>query len=159
MKGKGNLVLTGKLGEVMQESAKIAYSFVRIHTSDLGVDGEKVESTDVHVHVPEGATPKDGPSAGVTLVTAIVSAFTGKKVRGDVAMTGEVTLRGKVLPIGGLKEKSLAAYRLGIKTVIIPKGNEKDLENIPENVRKELKFIPVSTVSEVLDNAIVKDAE
>ena len=159
MKGKGNLVLTGKLGEVMQESAKIAYSFVRIHTSDLGVDGEKFESTDVHVHVPEGATPKDGPSAGVTLVTAIVSAFTGKKVRGDVAMTGEVTLRGKVLPIGGLKEKSLAAYRLGIKTVIIPKGNEKDLENIPENVRKELKFIPVSTVSEVLDNALVKDAE
>ncbi len=159
MKGKGNLVLTGKLGEVMQESAKIAYSFVRIHTYDLGVDGEKFESTDVHVHVPEGATPKDGPSAGVTLVTAIVSAFTGKKVRGDVAMTGEVTLRGKVLPIGGLKEKSLAAYRLGIKTVIIPKGNEKDLENIPENVRKELKFIPVSTVSEVLDNALVKDAE
>ena len=155
MKGKGNLVLTGKLGDVMQESAKIAYSFVKLHTEDFGIEADKFENTDVHIHVPEGATPKDGPSAGVTLVTAIVSAFTGKKVRGDIAMTGEVTLRGKVLPIGGLKEKSLAAFRLGIKNVIIPKDNEKDLENIPENVKKELNFISVSTVNEVLENAII----
>ncbi len=153
-KGKGNLYLTGKLGDVMQESAKIALTYVKMHADELGIDEKKFEEEDVHVHVPEGATPKDGPSAGVTLTTAITSAFTGKKVRGDVAMTGEVTLRGKVLPIGGLKEKSLAAYRLGIRNVIIPKRNEKDLEEIPANIRNEIKFIPVSTVNEVLNAAI-----
>ena len=154
-KGKGNLYLTGKLGDVMQESAKIALTYVKMHADELGIDEKKFEEEDVHVHVPEGATPKDGPSAGVTLTTAITSAFTGKKVRGDVAMTGEVTLRGKVLPIGGLKEKSLAAYRLGIRNVIIPKRNEKDLEEIPANIRNEIKFIPVSTVNEVLNAAIL----
>ncbi len=153
--GKGNLILTGHLGDVMQESAKIALSFVKINAEKYGLKKELFETTDVHIHVPEGATPKDGPSAGVTLSTAILSAFTGKKVRGDIAMTGEVTLRGKVLPIGGLKEKSLAAYRLGIKTVIIPEKNKKDLEEIPKNIADEMKFIPVSDVNEVFKNAII----
>ena len=154
MKGKGDLFLTGKLGDVMKESAKIAHSYVKLHVDELGIDAEDFACKDVHIHIPEGATPKDGPSAGITLVTAIWSAFSGKKVRGDVAMTGEVTLRGKVLPIGGLKEKSLAAYRLGIRKVIIPKKNVKDLEEIPENIRKEIKFIPVERVEEVLKNAL-----
>ena len=152
--GKGNIVLTGHLGDVMQESAKIAYSFVKFSADKYGINKEEFEKTDVHIHVPEGATPKDGPSAGITLATAILSAFTGRMVRGDVAMTGEITLRGKVLPIGGLKEKSLAAYRLGIRTVIIPEKNKKDLEEIPENIRKEMKFIPVSTADEVFENAL-----
>ncbi|MBR2385103.1 MAG: endopeptidase La [Clostridia bacterium] len=154
LEGKGEIFLTGKLGDVMKESAKIAHSFVKINAENLGIDLEKFTTHDVHIHIPEGATPKDGPSAGITMVTAITSAFTGRKVRGDVAMTGEVTLRGKVLPIGGLKEKSLAAYRLGIKTVIIPKKNVKDLEEIPNNIRKEMKFIPTETVEEVLKNAL-----
>ena len=153
-KGKGEVYLTGKLGEVMKESAKIAHSYVKLNAENLGIDLDKFTSYDVHIHIPEGATPKDGPSAGITMVTAIASAFTDKKVRGDIAMTGEVTLRGKVLPIGGLKEKSLAAYRLGIKTIIIPKKNAKDLEEIPNNIRKEMKFIPVETVEEVLINAL-----
>lgn len=153
-KGKGNLVLTGKLGDVMQESAKIALTYVKMHSTELGIDEKEFENNDVHIHVPEGATPKDGPSAGVTLTTAIASAFTGRKVRGDIAMTGEVTLRGKVLPIGGLKEKSLAAYRLGVRNVIIPDKNEKDLEEIPSNIRKEMKFVPVSDLREVLSAAL-----
>lgn len=153
-KGKGNLVLTGKLGDVMQESAKIALTYVKMHSTELGIDEKEFENNDVHIHVPEGATPKDGPSAGVTLTTAIASAFTGRKVRGDIAMTGEVTLRGKVLPIGGLKEKSLAAYRLGVRNVIIPDKNEKDLEDIPSNIRKEMKFVPVSDLREVLSAAL-----
>lgn len=153
-KGKGNLVLTGKLGDVMQESAKIALTYVKMHSEKLGIDEKEFENNDVHIHVPEGATPKDGPSAGVTLTTAIASAFTGRKVRGDIAMTGEVTLRGKVLPIGGLKEKSLAAYRLGIRNVIIPDKNVKDLEEIPSNIRKEMKFVPVSDLREVLSTAL-----
>ena len=153
-KGKGEIYLTGKLGDVMKESAKIAHSYVKLNAEKLGIDLDKFTSYDVHIHIPEGATPKDGPSAGITMVTAIASAFTDKKVRGDVAMTGEVTLRGKVLPIGGLKEKSLAAYRLGIKTIIIPKKNVKDLEEIPNNIRKEMKFIPVESVDEVLKTAL-----
>lgn len=153
-KGKGNLVLTGKLGDVMQESAKIALTYVKMHSTELCIDEKEFENNDVHIHVPEGATPKDGPSAGVTLTTAIASAFTGRKVRGDIAMTGEVTLRGKVLPIGGLKEKSLAAYRLGVRNVIIPDKNEKDLEEIPSNIRKEMKFVPVSDLREVLSTAL-----
>ena len=153
-KGKGNLVLTGKLGDVMQESAKIALTYVKMHSTELGIDEKEFENNDVHIHVPEGATPKDGPSAGVTLTTAIASVFTGRKVRGDIAMTGEVTLRGKVLPIGGLKEKSLAAYRLGVRNVIIPDKNEKDLEEIPSNIRKEMKFVPVSDLREVLSTAL-----
>ena len=153
-KGKGNLVLTGKLGDGMQESAKIALTYVKMHSTELCIDEKEFENNDVHIHVPEGATPKDGPSAGVTLTTAIASAFTGRKVRGDIAMTGEVTLRGKVLPIGGLKEKSLAAYRLGVRNVIIPDKNEKDLEEIPSNIRKEMKFVPVSDLREVLSTAL-----
>ncbi|MBR1868280.1 MAG: endopeptidase La [Clostridia bacterium] len=154
-KGKGNVILTGHLGDVMQESARIALSFVKVNAEKFGLKDFKFDEIDVHVHVPEGATPKDGPSAGVTLTTAMVSAFTGKKVRGDVAMTGEITLRGKVLPIGGLKEKSLAAYRLGIRTVIIPEKNLKDLEEIPDLIKKEMKFIPASEAQTVLENALV----
>ena len=154
MKGKGALNLTGKLGDVMQESAKTAISFIRSHAKDYGIDSTVFETTDVHVHVPEGATPKDGPSAGITIATALLSAFTNKVVRRDIAMTGEVTLRGNVLAIGGLKEKSLAAYRLGIKTVIIPKQNVKDLEEVPTAIKEQVKFIAVSNVQEVFKAVI-----
>ena len=151
MPGKGELKLTGKLGEVMKESALAALSFIRTHAEQYGVDSEKFKNCDLHVHVPEGATPKDGPSAGITMATAILSAYTGCPVRGDVAMTGEITLRGKVLPIGGLKEKSLAARRLGIKTVIIPYDNKREIEELPAVVQKDVCFIPVKTVDEVFD--------
>ena len=135
----------------MKESALAAFTYIRSNAEKYGIDEEKFTSTDVHIHVPEGATPKDGPSAGITIATAILSVFTEKKVRKDVAMTGEITLRGKVLPIGGLKEKALAARRIGIKNVIIPIGNEKDIEEIPETVRKDVKFYPVERVDEVFD--------
>ncbi len=154
MKGKGNLSLTGKLGEVMQESAKTAISYIRSHASEYGIDSAVFETTDVHVHVPEGATPKDGPSAGITIATALLSAFTSKKVKRSIAMTGEVTLRGNVLAIGGLKEKSLAGYRLGIKEIIIPSQNVKDLEEVPSEVKEQIKFIPVSNVKEVFERVI-----
>ncbi len=149
MKGKGNLMLTGKLGEVMQESAKTAISYIRANANEYGIDSTVFENTDVHIHVPEGATPKDGPSAGITMATAIASAFTGRKVKRSIAMTGEITLRGNVLPIGGLKEKSLAAYRLGIRQIIIPKKNVKDLEEIPSEISKDIEFIAVDNVKEV----------
>ena len=149
MKGKGEIKLTGKLGDVMKESALAAITYIRSHADLYGLDSGTFAETDIHLHVPEGATPKDGPSAGITIATAILSVFTGKKVRNDVAMTGEITLRGKVLPIGGLKEKALAARRVGIYNIIIPKDNLKDLEEIPEHIKKELHFIPVSTVDEV----------
>ena len=149
MPGKGDLKLTGKLGDVMKESAQAALTYIRANADKFQIPAEKFSSFDLHVHVPEGATPKDGPSAGITIATAILSAFSGKNVRGDVAMTGEITLRGKVLPIGGLKEKSLAARRVGIKTVIIPEGNRKDIEELPAVVREEIKFIPVKQVDEV----------
>ena len=151
MPGKGELKLTGKLGDVMKESALAALSFIRSHADVYGIEIEKFSNSDLHVHVPEGATPKDGPSAGITMATAILSAFTGKAVRGDVAMTGEITLRGKVLPIGGLKEKSLAARRLGIKTVIIPYENKREIEELPAVVQKDVTFLPVKTVQEVFD--------
>ncbi|MBO5712618.1 MAG: endopeptidase La [Clostridia bacterium] len=154
MKGKGNLSLTGKLGEVMQESAKAAITYIRSHAEELGVNAEIFEKTDIHVHVPEGAVPKDGPSAGITLATAIYSALTGKKVKRNIAMTGEITLRGTVLAIGGVKEKALAAYRLGIKTIIIPKKNEKDLEELPAEIRGKIKFIGVSNVKKVFDTVL-----
>ncbi len=153
--GKGEIKLTGQLGDVMKESAQAALSHIRAHAEEYGVDYEKFTNTDLHIHVPEGATPKDGPSAGITMATAILSALTGRAVRGDIAMTGEITLRGKVLPIGGLKEKSLAARRVGIATVIMPQGNAKDLESLPEEVKKDVRFIPVSTVDEVFALALV----
>ena len=155
MHGKGEIILTGKLGDVMKESARAAISYIRANAEKFGVDEERFEKTDIHIHVPEGATPKDGPSAGITMATAILSAFTDKPVRKSVAMTGEITLRGKVLPIGGLKEKALAAYRAGIKCVIIPKANEKDLADIPEEVRKDVEFIPVTDAYSVFKAAIV----
>ena len=156
MPGKGKVTETGKLGDVMKESIETAYSVVRSHSKDLGIDPEVFEKTDLHIHVPEGATPKDGPSAGIAMYTTMVSVFTKIPVKKDVAMTGEITLQGRVLPIGGLKEKLLAALRGGIKTVIIPKDNEKDLSEIPDNVKSEMKIIPVSDVSEVLKIALTK---
>jgi ATP-dependent Lon protease len=154
VKGKGEIRLTGKLGDVMKESAFAAFTYIRANAERYGIDSEVFEKTDIHIHVPEGATPKDGPSAGITMATAILSVFTDRKVKKDVAMTGEITLRGKVLPIGGLKEKSLAARRIGIKNVIIPIGNVKDVEEIPETVRKDIRFIPVENVDEVFAIAL-----
>ena len=155
LKGKGNLLLTGQLGDVMKESGRAALTCIRARSEKLKIDEKFYEENDIHVHFPEGAVPKDGPSAGITMTTAIVSALTGKKVRADVAMTGEITLRGKVLPIGGLKEKSLAAYREGIYTVIMPKANERDLDEIAPVVKAKMKFIPVETIDEVLKVALV----
>jgi len=157
--GKGRMKTTGKLGDVMKESIEAASSFVRSIAPRLGVKPTVFETIDIHVHVPEGATPKDGPSAGVGMVTSIVSVLTGIAVKKDIAMTGEVTLRGNVLAIGGLKEKLLAALRGGIKTVLIPMENEKDLPEIPDNVKEGLTIIPVSHVSEVLKLALVKEPE
>ncbi len=156
MPGKGKITQTGKLGDVMKESIETAYSVVRSHSKDLGIDPDIFEKTDIHVHVPEGATPKDGPSAGIAMYTTLVSVLTKIPVRKDVAMTGEITLQGRVLPIGGLKEKLLSALRGGIKTVIIPKDNEKDLAEIPDIVTKGMKIVPVSEVSEVLKIALSK---
>lgn len=155
MQGKGDITLTGKLGDVMKESARAAISYIRSNAETYGLTDEQFTTTDIHVHVPEGATPKDGPSAGITMATAILSAFTKKPVRRDIAMTGEITLRGRVLPIGGLKEKSLAAYRIGVKDVIIPQGNIKDLEEVPEVVKNSVHFIPVESVGDVFKNAII----
>ena len=155
MHGKGDILLTGKLGDVMKESARAAISYIRANSQTYGIDSSTFETTDIHIHVPEGATPKDGPSAGITMATAILSAFTRKPVKSSVAMTGEITLRGKVLPIGGLKEKALAAYRVGVKDVIIPADNKKDLEEIPENIREKLHFIPVTDVDAVFKSAII----
>ena len=155
MEGNGKLQLTGQLGDVMQESAKTAYSYVRANAKKFGIDEDFYKNKDIHIHAPEGAVPKDGPSAGVTMVTALVSALTGKKVRGNIAMTGEVTLTGQVLPIGGLKEKSLAAYRYGIDTIIIPKENEKDIEDIPDSIKNNIKIILAKQVDEVVKNAII----
>ena len=149
-KGKGKLILTGKLGEVMQESAQAGLSYIRSRTQEFHLPDNFYEKQDIHIHLPEGAVPKDGPSAGITMATAMISALTHKKVRGDVAMTGEITLRGRVLPIGGLKEKVLAAYREGIHTIILPKENTRDIEDIPETVRKTLEFVPVENMDEVL---------
>ncbi|MBI1954169.1 MAG: endopeptidase La, partial [Proteobacteria bacterium] len=156
MPGQGKTLITGKLGDVMQESVQAAISFVRSRAQDFGIDSSYFEKRDFHIHVPEGATPKDGPSAGITIATSIVSTITSIPVRKDVAMTGEVTLRGRVLAIGGLKEKLLAAHRGGIKVVIIPHDNEKDLVEVPDNVKKGLKIIPVKTVDEVLNIALTQ---
>jgi ATP-dependent Lon protease len=156
MKGKGSLTLTGQLGDVMKESAHAALSYIRSRAMTLGISNNLFSQKDIHIHVPAGAIPKDGPSAGITMATAIASVFTGRPVHKNIAMTGEVTLRGKVLPIGGLKEKTLAAKRMGIKKVIIPKRNEKDLEDIPKYVKKDMQFIAVEDMDEVLKNALIK---
>lgn len=154
--GKGKLVLTGKLGDVMKESAQAAFSYIRSKAVELGIEEDFHEKYDIHIHVPEGAVPKDGPSAGITIATALVSALSGKPIRKEVGMTGEITLRGRVLPIGGLKEKTLGAHRAGLTKIILPKDNEKDIEDIPESVRNELDFVLVSHVDEVLKHALAE---
>jgi len=154
MEGKGNLLLTGQLGDVMKESAQAALTYARARARQLGIDPARFEKTDIHIHVPAGAIPKDGPSAGVTMATALVSALTGRQTRRDVAMTGEITLRGKVLPIGGLKEKILAAHRAGISTFILPSKNVKDLEEVPQKVRRQMEMVPVADVDAVLAVAL-----
>jgi len=157
MPGKGRMQITGKLGDVMQESVKAAKSFVRSKCLEYGIIPPLFEKKDFHIHVPEGATPKDGPSAGVGMVTSIVSSITGIPVRRDVAMTGEVTLTGQVLPIGGLKEKLLAAHRAGIKEVLIPKENEKDLADMPKKIIDDVKITPVDHADQVLKVALTKE--
>ena len=154
LKGKGKLILTGQLGDVMQESAQAGLSYIRSRVDKFNLPGDFYEKQDIHIHLPEGAIPKDGPSAGITMTTAMVSALTHKKVRSDVAMTGEITLRGRVLPIGGLKEKVLAAYREGMHTIILPKDNVRDIEDIPETVRERLEFVPVENMDEVLHHVL-----
>jgi ATP-dependent Lon protease len=157
MEGKGKLQTTGKLGDVMQESAHAAMSYVRSRAHLLGIQRDFYRNLDIHVHVPEGAIPKDGPSAGITIATSICSALTNIPVRCNIAMTGEITVRGRVLPIGGLKEKLLAAHRQGIYELILPKDNEKDLPDIPENVRKEMKLHFVTNMDEVLKLALERE--
>jgi ATP-dependent Lon protease len=159
MAGKKGLTLTGQLGDVMKESAQAALSYIRSRARQLGISPDFFESTDIHIHVPAGAVPKDGPSAGITLATSLVSLLTGRPVRHDVAMTGEITLRGKVLPVGGIKEKVLGARRAGITNIVLPKRNEKDLEDIPAPIRNEMTFLFVDSIDEVLKIALEADAE
>src|SRR5690606_35408588 len=154
MPGKEGFVLTGQLGDVMKESARIALSYVRGHAEELGIDPDEFADREFHIHVPAGAIPKDGPSAGITMTTALVSLLTGRPVRHTVGMTGEVTLQGRVLPIGGVKQKVLAAHAAGLTDVILPERNRGDLEDVPEHVRDEMTFHPVMTIDEVLDLAL-----
>jgi len=156
-KGSGKIMLTGKLGDVMKESAQAGYSYVRSRAALLGIDEEAFDKNDIHVHIPEGAIPKDGPSAGITMACALASALTGSKIRHDVSMTGEITLRGRVLPVGGIKEKVLAANRAGIKVIVLPKDNKKDLDEVPANVKKNLQFKLVDHMDEVLDIALIRE--
>ena len=154
MFGTGKLQLTGQLGDVMKESAQAALSFVRTNAEKYGIMKDFLEKSDVHIHIPAGAMPKDGPSAGVTMFTALVSMLTGVRVRHDVAMTGEITLRGRVLPIGGLKEKVLAAHRAGIKRVLVPERNKADLDEVPQEIKNDLEFLFVSKMDQVLEGAL-----
>jgi ATP-dependent Lon protease len=155
MPGKGELIVTGKLGDVMKESAQAALSYVRSRSEKLKIDTKFYKKYDIHIHIPEGAIPKDGPSAGISMCTSIVSALTKRPVRRDIAMTGEITLRGRVLPIGGLKEKIIAAHRGGIKKVVIPKENEKDLRDIPQSISKQLNIVLVEHLDEVLTHSLI----
>lgn len=154
LSGKGNLLLTGKLGEVMKESAQTGFTYVRSRIKNLELEEDFHEKYDVHIHIPEGAIPKDGPSAGITIATALASALSNRKVNSNVAMTGEITLRGRVLPVGGIKEKVLAAHRAGCKVIILPAENKKDLEDIPANIKKSLEFELVESMDEVLEKAL-----
>jgi ATP-dependent Lon protease len=154
MKGNKRLILTGKLGDVMKESAQAAVSYVRSKARELGIDEEVFGSSDLHIHVPAGAVPKDGPSAGVTIATALVSLLTNRNVRADVAMTGEITLRGQVLPVGGIKQKVMAASRVGIDSVVLPRRNEPDLEEVPEEIRSKMSFVFADLVDEVFEAAL-----
>jgi ATP-dependent Lon protease len=154
--GKGKLTLTGQLGDVMKESAQAAFTYIRSRADQLGVPADFLDKNDVHLHIPEGAIPKDGPSAGISMCTALISALTGVPVNKDVAMTGEITLRGNVLPIGGVKEKSMSAHRAGIKKVLLPIDNKKDIEDIPESIREELEIVLVEHMDQVLEQALVK---
>jgi len=155
MDGTGDIELTGQLGDVMKESAKAAISYIRSNASKLGIDSDFHNKKDLHIHIPEGAVPKDGPSAGITMATAIVSSLTGKKISKQVAMTGEITITGRILPIGGLKEKSLAAYRAGIKTILIPKENMADTYDLPDQIRKDINFVVADSMDKVLNTAIL----
>jgi ATP-dependent Lon protease len=154
MPGTRGFTVTGKLGEVMKESALAARSYVRANAQELGIPPEIFNRSDIHLHVPAGAIPKDGPSAGVTIATALVSLLSGRCVRATVGMTGEITLRGQVLPVGGIKEKILAAHRAGLKTIILPRRNEKDLEDVPQEVRDQMEFVPVDRVDQVFEAAL-----
>ena len=156
MPGEGKFRVTGNLGKVMTESAEAAVSYIRSQNERFQLEPDFYKKKDIHIHIPEGATPKDGPSAGVTMATAIISALTGRKVRNDVAMTGEITIRGRVLPIGGLQEKVLAAKKVGIKTVILPKENEKDLDEIMDEIKDGMQFVLAETMEDVLQTALVK---
>jgi ATP-dependent Lon protease len=156
MPGKKNFKITGSVGEVMEESAQAALSYVRANASGLGINPDFFESTDIHLHIPTGATPKDGPSAGITMITALTSLLSKRTVQCDVGMTGEITLKGQILPVGGIKEKMLAAHRAGLKKVFLPRGNKQDLDKLPEEVLQNIKFIPVENVNQVLDSALVK---
>jgi ATP-dependent Lon protease len=157
VKGRGKVQLTGTLGDVMKESASAALSYARTRAKELGLEADFYRNRDIHIHMPAGATPKDGPSAGIAIATAVISALTGKPIRGDVAMTGEITLRGRVLPIGGLKEKSVAAHRNKVSDVIVPYGNTRDIDELPEEVRAAVRFHPVKTMDEVLAIALRGD--
>ena len=154
--GTGKIEITGSLGDVMKESAQLAVTYAKVHAEEYGITPDKFKNTDLHIHAPEGAVPKDGPSAGVTLTTALISALSGIPVNHDLAMTGEITLHGNVLPIGGLKEKSMAAFREGISTVLIPRDNASDLYEVDAEVKEKVRFIPVGTLSEVLKHALVR---
>jgi ATP-dependent Lon protease len=159
MKGRGALILTGSLGDVMKESAQAALSYVRSRAKDLGLEEEFFQKNEIHIHVPAGAIPKDGPSAGITMAIALYSLFSRRPVRSDVAMTGEITLRGRVLAIGGVKEKILAAIRAGVRTVLLPKRNEKDLEEVPRHIRKRLRVVFAAQVDEAIEVALQPVAE